>query len=188
MPHAQLALSAMSLVVRTETSQPNALVPALQSAIRDLDKDVPLFQPRTMEGYLAASVAQPRLNMAILLIFAGVAAVLTAVGVYSVMAYSVAQRTQEIGIRIALGAQRWDVLRLVVAQGLRLTLMGIGLGCLAALALTRLLVSLLFGVGAGDPLTFSTIGLFLAAVTMLACYLPARRASRVDPVVALRAE
>ncbi len=188
MPHAQLPMDAMTLVARTESTQPAALLPMLQAAIAEINKDVPLFQSRTMEQYLAASVAQPRLNMAILLIFAGVAAALTAVGVYSVMAYSVAQRTQEIGIRMALGAQRGDVLRLVVSQGLRLTLVGIGLGFVAALALTRLLVSLLFGVGAGDPLTFAAISLFLATVTLLACYLPARHATRVNPVEALRAE
>ncbi len=188
LPHAQYPLPRMTLLARTETRPPGALLPALRGAAAEVDATVPLYEPRALTQYLAASVAQPRLNMAILLIVAGVAATLTALGVYSVMAYAVAQRTQEIGIRMALGAQRSDVIRLIVGQGARLTLLGVGFGIFAALGLTRFLGSLLFGVSAGDPLTFLAIGCFLTLVTLLACYLPARHATRVDPIIALRAD
>ncbi len=189
LPHPQYSAGGMTLVVRAGNgSNPLALLPSLRAAVAELDKDLPLYKPRTMEQYVAASVAQPRLNMMLIAIFAGVAALLTAIGIYGVMAYSVAQRTQEIGIRMALGAQRPDVLRLILGQGLKLTVLGVLIGVAAAWMLTRLLASLLYGVGAMDASTLGAVMLLLAVVGLLACWLPARRAAGVNPMVALRDE
>jgi putative ABC transport system permease protein len=141
-----------------------------------------------MDQLLADSLSRSRFTMLLLGIFAAVALVLASVGIYGLIAYSVTQRTQELGIRIALGAQPRDVLRLVLGQGTRLTLLGIALGVLAALAFSRLLVTLLFGVSATDPLTFAGVAALLALVALMACVIPARRATRVDPMVALRYE
>jgi ABC-type antimicrobial peptide transport system permease subunit len=139
-----------------------------------------------MESVLAASIAERRSNMLLLGVFAVIALILTSVGVYGVISYSVAQRTQELGIRIALGAQSHDVITLVVGNGMRLVLMGIAIGLAGAFALTRWMASLLFGVSATDPLTFAVIALLLALVALLACWIPARRATKVSPMVALR--
>jgi len=141
-----------------------------------------------MDEYISATVAGPRFNATLLVIFAGVALILTIVGLYGVMSYSVAQRTNEIGIRMALGAQTSDVLRLIVSQGFKLVLIGLGIGLAGAFALMRVIASLLFGVTAKDPLTFAAVAVLLALVALLACYIPARRATRLDPLHALRYE
>jgi putative ABC transport system permease protein len=185
-PHAQLTFD-MSVLVKTETD-PLGIVSAVQSEIRAMDKDLPAYNIKTLDQYLAASVAQPRFNTLLLTLFAGMALLLTAVGLYGVMSYSVNQRTHEIGIRMALGADRSDVLRLVVGQGMTLTAIGVGVGLTGAYFLTRLLESFLFGVSSTDPATFTAIALLLVAVALAACFVPARRATRVDPMVALRYE
>lgn len=143
---------------------------------------------RTMDQLLADSVSRSRFTMLLLGIFAAVALVLAAVGIYGLIAYSVTQRTPELGIRMALGAQRRDVLRLVLTHGTRLTLLGVAIGVLAALALSRVLSTLLFGISATDPLTFAGVAGLLSVVALLACFIPARRATRVDPLIALRYE
>src|SRR4029434_11191341 len=143
---------------------------------------------KALSKTLAEQAAEPRLYALLLSLFAGIALLLAAVGIYSVIAYSVAQRTPEFGIRRALGAQSGDVLKLVIRQGLQLALLGIGIGLASALALTRLLKTLLFNVSATDPLTFAVIAMLLLLVAALACWLPARRATKVDPLVALRCE
>jgi putative ABC transport system permease protein len=153
-----------------------------------VDKDQPVSDIRTMEDILSESMARQRFSMLLLGIFAAVALVLAAVGIYGVMSYSVAQRTREIGLRMALGAQRSDVLKLVVGEGLKLVLIGVVFGLVAAFILTRVMASLLFGVSATDPTTFVAISLVLISVAVLASYIPARRATRVDPMIALRYE
>ena len=187
-PEAHGAWSDMSLVVRTSTSDPSAFAPALRAAVGEMDKEQPLYDVRPMSALVARSVARQRFSMTLIAIFAGLALALAAVGIFSVMSFLVAQRTHEIGIRMALGAQPRDILRMVVGHGMTLTLVGVGLGLLAAFALTRLMVSLLYQVSATDPFVFGGIALLLPLVALLACYVPARRATRVDPMVALRYE
>ena len=185
-PHAQLTFD-MTVLVKTETD-PRSIVSAVQSEVKAMDKDLPAYGIRTLDEYLSASVARPRFNTLLLAIFAGLALILTAVGLYGVMNYSVTQRTHEIGIRAALGAQQHDVLKMVVRQGMTLTAIGIGAGLVGAYFLTQLLASLLFGVSATDPVTFIAISIILAGVALGACYVPARRATKVDPMIALRYE
>jgi putative ABC transport system permease protein len=156
--------------------------------VQALDKDQPIYNVRTMDDVVANSLGTRRVSMQLFAVFAIAALLLAAIGIYGVMAYSVTQRTQEIGIRMALGAQRSDVLALVIRQGMRLTVIGVVVGVAGAFALTRLMANLLFGVAATDPLTFVVIPLLLLFVAMVACYLPARRASHVDPLDALRYE
>jgi putative ABC transport system permease protein len=175
------------LVVRT-TGDPLAMAAAVRGEIWKLDKDLPLFRVRTMEQILSVSVAGQRFNTLLLTIFAALAIMLAAVGVYGVMSYATAQRTREIGIRVALGARARDVLGMVMKQGLILTISGVTIGLAGAFALTRVMTGLLFGISASDPLTFIVIALLLTAVSLLACYIPALRAAEVDPMVALRSE
>jgi putative ABC transport system permease protein len=183
----QLTYSSMALVVRAD-GDPAALGPAAMREIQAVDKEQPVSDVRTMESWVADSTARTRFGTLLLGAFACAALVLAAVGIYGVISYSVAQRRNEIGIRMALGAQTRDVLRLVVGQGMRLVLAGVGVGLLGAFALTRLMSGLLYGVAATDPPTFAANALLLAAVSLLACYVPARRATRVDPLIALRRE
>ncbi len=187
MPHAQMPINSMSLVVRT-TNDPRGLASAIQREVQSLDRDIPVYRIRTLEQYLGVAVAQPKFNALLLALFAGLALLLTAIGQYGVMAYSVIQRTPEIGIRIALGAQTGDVLRMVLRQGLKLTALGLAIGLAAAYALTRYMQSLLFGVKPTDPLTFAGVALSLIVVAIVACWIPARRAVKVDPMIALRSE
>jgi putative ABC transport system permease protein len=187
-PHAQDSQwNFMGLVIRT-AGDPAAFATTLRREVQALDKDQPIYNVRTMDDVVANSLGTRRVSMQLFAVFAIAALLLAAVGISGVMAYSVTQRTQEIGIRMALGAQGGDVLRMVVRQGMTLALIGIGVGLAGALGLTRVLANLLFGVKATDPITFVAISLLLTFVALLACYLPARRASRVDPVIALRAD
>jgi putative ABC transport system permease protein len=153
-----------------------------------MDREVPVYQIKTMEEYIAATTATPRFNTTLLAIFAAVALVLTIVGLYGVMSYSVAQRTNEIGIRMALGAQTRDVLKLIVSQGFKLVILGLVLGLGGAFLAMKVISSLLFGVTTKDPYTFIAVALVLLVIALVACYIPARRAARVDPLVALRYE
>ena len=180
-------LSFMTVVARTD-SDPLSMANTLRRAVQTVDPDMPLFDVASMEQLVYKSVASPRFNALLLACFAALALTLAVVGIYGVMSYSVAQRTHEIGIRMALGAQQEDVLKLVVSQGLRLTLIGEVAGILGALGLTRFLSSLLYSVKPSDPLTFVVVSLGLAGVALLASYVPARRATKVDPMAALRYE
>ncbi len=186
-PLRQRPLNSVFLVVRT-SSDPSSLTPSVRGAIRSLDPELPVFNVTSMEQLVSDSMAQRRFSMFLFGIFAAVALVLASVGLSGVMAYSVTQRTHEIGIRMALGASRGQVLRLVVGQGMILSAVGLGLGVAGALAATRLMAKLLFGVGATDPTTFVVIALVLGLVALVASYLPARLATRVDPMIALRYE
>jgi putative ABC transport system permease protein len=179
------ALRTCSLVVRTD-GDPNNYRAAIRQALGSVDPSLPVTQLRTMDEIIADSLSQRRFNTALLLVFAMVAALLAAVGVYGVMSYLVTQRTHELGVRMALGARRGDILRLVAADGAKLAAVGVAAGVALALALTRLMSGLLFGVSATDPWTFVLIALLFAAVALLASYLPARRAAGTDPVIALR--
>jgi putative ABC transport system permease protein len=186
-PYPQFPSPFNNLVLRT-AGDPLSVVSALKEQIRAVDREQPLANIQTMEQLIAASVAPQRFNTLLLGVFAALALVLAAVGIYGVLAYTVAQRRHEIGVRMALGAQRRDVLRLVVGQGMKLVLSGLAVGWLAAFGLTRLLSKLLFGISPTDPLTFVGVPLLLVGVAWLACYLPARRAAQVDPLAALRNE
>ncbi len=177
----------MMFVIRT-SNDPNNLVAAIRHEVQSQDNLLAIYNVRTLDQYLAASVAQPLFNTLLLGIFAAVALLLTIVGLYGVMSYSVTQRTHELGIRMALGASPVDVLKLVLKQGMGLTLLGVVLGLAGAFGLTRLAESLLFGVTATDPLTFIAVSAILTGVALLACYVPARRATKVDPMEALRYE
>lgn len=188
LPRTQIPFSIMSLVIRTSVSNPSALTNSLRKELAALDSTIPLTSVRVFDEYVSRSLARARFNTLLLSIFAGTALLLTAIGIYGVMAYSVSQRTNELGIRIALGAGKSSIFRLIVGQAM--TLVGISLlvGIAGAFAATRLLNSLLYGVGASDPMTFIAIVLLVSAVAFVAAWLPARRAMRVDPIIALRAE
>jgi putative ABC transport system permease protein len=187
-PVAQNASWGMFLIVKTETADPSSLVASVRKEISSLDSELPVAKISTLDERLAAAVTQPRFRTTLIAIFAAIALILASVGIYGVISYSVTQRTHEIGIRMALGAGARDVLRLVIGQGMTLALIGIGIGLAAALALTRVLASLLYGVSATDPLTFVGVSLLLVMVALLACFIPARRATKVDPMIALRNE
>ena len=186
-PHTQNAWRAMALNVRTQTN-PSAVVGAIRNQIKAVDKDLAVANLNTMTSILARSVAPRRSSMLLLTIFAGVAALLAAMGIYGVLSYVLSQRVSEIGVRLALGAQTADVFKLMIGEGMRLALTGVVLGLAFSFALTRLMKSLLYEVGASDPLTFAGVALLLALVALLACWVPARRATKVDPLVALRYE
>ena len=177
----------MNVAVRTSVD-PKSAVPAIQAAIREVDKDQPVYQIQTIDELIGSTVSTRRFALTILILFAVLALVLAVSGIYGVISYSVTQRTQEIGIRMALGARATDVLRLVLVQFMRLTVVGVVLGLVAAYALTRLMTSLLFGVTATDITTFILVPISLSLVALIACLIPARRATRVDPLVALRYE
>ncbi len=185
--HTQAPRRSLGLVVRT-SGDPMSLVSAIRSRIADMDRDLPLSNMRTMDQILSESIQRPRFNMLLITIFAVVAMVLASVGIYGVISYSVSQRTHEIGVRIALGAQPRDIFKMVVGQGLKLAITGVGAGLVAAFALTRVMVSLLYGVQATDPLTFAAISAVLTSIVIMASYIPARRATKVDPMVSLRYE
>jgi len=186
-PYIQQTFPYMTLVVRT-TSDPTNLASVIRGEVLKLDKEQPTTNFKTLNEFFSISIAQQRFSVVLLGVFAVVALVLAAVGIYGVLSYAVTQRTHEIGIRVALGAGRRDVMRLVVGQGMLLTVIGVGCGLGAAFALTRLMASLLFGVTATDKATFASVAILLLAVALLACYIPARRATKVDPLVALRYE
>ena len=178
----------MNLVMRTEMRDASQLAAAARAEVKAFDPNQIIWRVQTLEQLLGTSVAPRRFNMLLLGIFAGVALVLAAVGLYGVMSYSVSWRTHEIGIRMALGAKRADVLRLVVRQGMTMTLIGLALGLVGAFSMSRVIAGLLHGVSAKDPLTFTVVSVVLLGVALLACFIPARRATRVDPIVALRSE
>ena len=187
LPQSQVPFTQLIGVVKS-SNDPRSLTGSVTREVRALDTELPVFSVKTMDEYISSSIAAPRFNTTLLSIFAVVALVLTIIGLYGVMSYSVAQRTNEIGIRMALGAQSRDVLGLIVKEGLKMVLFGLVLGIGGALALTRLLETLLFGVKTRDPATFLAIAGLLSIVAMLACYIPAWRATRVDPLEALRCE
>jgi predicted permease len=184
----QDAVPFMELVVRAAPGQTEGVAPGVRNAVKGLDADQYVPRIDTMNSLLAVSIARRRFNMTLIGIFAAVALVLASVGIYGVMNYSVTRRTHEIGIRLALGAQSADVIRLIVGQGMILTLTGVGLGLTGAFAITRIMASLLFGVSPTDVVIFTAVSLLLAGVALLACLIPARRATRVDPMVALHYE
>jgi putative ABC transport system permease protein len=187
LPQLQAPNNIMTIVVRT-AGDPAAMAATVREQVRALDKNLPVTHVRTMEDVFHTSVAQPRFSMLVVGLFAALALVLAVVGIYGVMAYSVSRRAHEIGVRMALGARTGQVLKLVLKEGMTLTLAGIAIGLLGAFALTRVLESLLFGVSTKDPFTFVAVSVLLAVVAFVACYIPARRATKVDPLAALRYE
>jgi putative ABC transport system permease protein len=186
-PYRQAAFPVMDVVVRT-VGNPLRMVSAVRAQLWHIDPNLPLADITTATRAERTTLAQPRFRTLLLGIFAALALVLATVGIYGVISYSVSQRTHEIGTRMALGAQRKDVLKLVVGQGMILAVIGVGIGVAAASALTRFLASMLYGVKPTDPLTFIAVSLVLIGVALLACYIPARRATKVDPMTALRYE
>jgi putative ABC transport system permease protein len=186
-PYLQDGQPYMTLLVHT-AGNPRLWEGAVRSEIASVDKDQPPHDLMTLEDLRASSLTPRRVNMLLVGAFAALGLILASVGIYGVVSYSVSQRTHEIGVRMALGAERGDVLKIVVGQGLRSVLIGTGIGVAASIGLTRFLQTMLFGVKPTDPVTFAAVSLLLLAVAWLACYIPARRASKVDPMVALRYE
>jgi putative ABC transport system permease protein len=177
----------MTVIIKG-ASDPNQLIASVRNAVKEIDPDQPIYNPRTMNEIRAESVQGERLTLTLLSLFAGIALVLAIVGIYGVMSYSVTQRTHEIGIRMAIGARPRDVFTMILGQGMKLALIGVGLGLVAAFLVTRFMVSMLFGVEPTDATTFAGITVILITVALLACYLPGRRATRVEPTVSLRYE
>ncbi len=186
-PFAQIPDNDMTVLVKGQ-SDPNQMIASIRQQVKAVDPDQPIYNIRTMDEIRAESVAPERLNLTLLSIFAGIALVLAIVGIYGVMSYTVTQRTREIGIRMAIGAQPRDVFKMVIGQGMMLALIGVGIGLVGAFALTRLMTTMLFGVAPTDPATFAAIAILLTGVALVACYIPGRRATKVDPVVSLRYE
>jgi putative ABC transport system permease protein len=186
-PYAQHPVDSLTIAVRT-AGDPMAIVPMARADLASLDRDLPLAGVRTMDEVIGRSIAERRFTMLLLVAFAAVAVLLSAIGIYGVLAYLVSQRTQEIGVRIAIGATAGDVVRLFVREGAALALVGVACGLGGALLVTRALTTLLFGVTTTDPVTFTAVAGTLGGIALLASYLPARRAARVDPMTALRAD
>ena len=186
-PHPELVYNSMTLVVRSK-ADPVRLTGSIRAIVQSIDPDLPVSEVRTMEQWMSDSVAQARFNTLLLGIFSTVALLLAVIGIYGVMSATITERTHEIGIRMALGAMPRDIWRQTLVAGAVITLVGLSAGFAASLMLTRLLASLLFNVKPGDPATFALVTAVLASVALLACYLPARRAMRVDPMVSLRYE
>jgi len=187
LPASQAPLEDMMILVRT-TTDPLSIVGAVRQAVASIDPNQPLGTVKTLEKFVDDSIAQRRLNMLLMGLFGGLAMLLSAVGIYGLLSYAVTQRTQEMGIRMALGARAGDVLKLVLRQGMTLALAGEAIGLIGAFVLTKLIRGLLFGVTPNDAMTFVIVAGVLGVVALLACYLPARRATKVDPLVALRYE
>jgi putative ABC transport system permease protein len=184
-PHPQLAYSAMTLTVRT-TSDPASFAPVIEREVRAMDKDQPVSDVRTMDQWVSRTLSQARFSSTLLMTFAALALMLAAIGIYGVMSYAVSQRTSEIGIRLALGAESHDILNMIVGNAARLAGVGLAIGVALALALNRTLTSLLYETAGTDPATFAAVIGVLATVALVASYVPARRASRIPPVEALR--
>ena len=183
--HPELAFSFMTLAIRTD-ADPARLAPLIQSEVQAMDKDLPITEVRLMEQWMAKSLAKSSFATLLMTVFAVVALILAAVGIYGVMAYSVTQRKHEFGIRLALGARPFDVVKLVLSKGLTLTGIGIGIGLASAFGLTRLISTFLYQTSTTDLVTFVSISALILVIALLACFIPARRATRVDPLVALR--
>jgi putative ABC transport system permease protein len=186
-PQWQYRVGATTMVARAE-ADPQKMITLVRRELRQLDPNLPIASARALVERLSLALLPARIVASALVGFGLAALLLAAIGIYGVMSYSVSKRTHEIGVRLALGAQRMDLLKLIIGQGMTLTLIGVAFGAPAALGLTRLMKSVLFGVSGADPLTYVGVSALLACVALLACYIPARRATKVDPMVALRSE
>jgi putative ABC transport system permease protein len=186
-PWQQLPANDMTVIIKG-ASDPNQLIGSVRAAIKEIDPDQPIFGIKTMDEIRGESVQNERLNLTLLSLFAGIALVLAIVGIYGVMSYSVTQRTHEIGIRMAVGARPRDVFAMILGHGMKLALIGVGIGLIGAFVLTRFMASMLFGVEPTDATTYGAIAALLLGVSLLACYLPGRRATKVEPTISLRYE